>query len=417
MTWSGFSRNEWKLLDIAIRIIKDARDNEIYKAQHLQHIEAIVLCKYVNVSRLKGIDGDEELIALLRRYFKHEATINILKSHGWNYVEEPLFGKSYIILYQLEGAEEKAMGIEPPVEKIEPNVKNQVILGDNLKVLKSIESNSIDLIYLDPPFNTGKVWSADGGEFNDKFTDRKEYLKFMGIRLWELKRVLKKTGSIYLHCDPSISHYLKIKMDDIFGEDNFKNEIIWNYYKWANILKYFQRNHDTILFYKKSDAAVFNDIEIEPSLSKQENLKIGYKMTTVKDKGGRIKQLLIYDEEKVEQLVKEGKLDLNKYDKTVIVKSDRNKVSDCWSDIKMLNSQAKERTGYPTQKPIALLERIIRASSNEGDIVLDPFCGSGTTLVASKILNRHYIGIDESTDAVRIAKERINNITSALLDE
>ena len=255
---------------------------------------------------------------------------------------------------------------------------SKVLLGDNLIHLISIESNSIDLIYLDPPFNTGKVWTGTGGTFNDKFASKEEYLKFIEIRLKEMKRILKETGSIYLHCDPSISHYLKIKMDDIFGEDNFRNEIIWHYNNATRGNSTFAKSHDCIFWYSKSNEYCFNR-----------------------------EQILVPYQSKMTEWVYKNK---NK-------ETPKGKTPDDVIILSALNAMSKEREGYPTQKPVELLERIIIASSNIGDIVLDPFCGSGTALVAAKKLGRHHIGIDKSKDAVEITEERLSNITDNLLYE
>ncbi len=203
--------------------------------------------------------------------------------------------------------------------------------------------------------------------------DMMAYLTMMCIRLIELRRVLKDTGSIYLHCDPTASHYLKILMDTIFRVKNFRNEIVWHYRRWTNVQKQFQRMHDIILRYSKSHNYYF-----KPPLRK-------YSQT-----GSGIHS------------------DGTKYDK----KKDLTSHNDWWIDLSPVNTMAKERLGYPTQKPITLLERIIKASSNKGDIILDPFCGCGTTICSAQKLKRKWIGIDITHLAVNLMKWRLKDMSS-----
>ena len=179
--------------------------------------------------------------------------------------------------------------------------------------------------------------------------DMAAYLCFMAIRLLEMRRILKDDGSIYVHCDPTSSHYLKQLMDAVFDVANFRNEIIWTYGLGGSSPKRFSRKHDVILFYTKSNRYTFNKPQT-PATSQR-------------------------------------------------LKGQMKGATDVW-DIPSLNNMAKERTGYPTQKPLALYERIIAASTNEGDIVLDPFCGSGTTLLAAQRLGRKWIGVDSSPTAL-----------------
>ena len=271
---------------------------------------------------------------------------------------------------------------------------NEIILGDCLENLKKIKSDSIDLIYLDPPFFTQKTQKGIMKntkkilEFSDSWENINEYLDYIEVRLVEMKRVLKDTGSIFLHCDKIASHYLRKLLDEVFGINNFQSEIIWSYKRWSNSKKGLLNSHQNIYFYSKSKNFKFNTIytdyspttnvdQILQQRKRDENGKCVYK----KDKNGKI----IFDNDK----------------KGV-------PLSDIW-EIPFLNPKAKERVGYPTQKPILLLERIIEITTNEGDIVLDPFCGSGTTLVASKLLNRRFIGIDISKDAIEITNTRLKN--------
>ena len=232
------------------------------------------------------------------------------------------------------------------------------------------------------------------------------YLSYMAERLALLREMLKDTGSIYLHCDPHASHYLKIVMDNIFGAENFRNEIVWCYGKWSNKANCFQRNTDTILFYGKSENAKFNVLR-EFSDDKKRKMEKGWVTNTVrsaKSSSGRIRQLIVYDRAKAADAIKKGN-----YDNIVYTEGEGSPMRNWWT-IPHLNSQAKERTGYPTQKPLALLKRIIEASTDEGDVVLDPFCGCGTAVVAAHQLKRKFVGIDISLYATEtVAWSRLIN--------
>ena len=310
--------------------------------------------------------------------------------------------------------------------------KNTIFNRDNIDILEGINSNCIDLIYLDPPFNKNKTFvaplgsSAEGASFKDifreedvkddyldkigkkneslyeflkdirKWGNRKTYLYnycycvYMAVRLIEMYRILKDTGSIYYHCDPTMSHYIKIMMDIIFGEENFRNEIVWSYQGTANPKRYFKRKHDIIFFYVKyKDEAFFSDEGSSDAVSDFSKSKY-----TKQDESGWYKE--IRHEKKHE---KKGKI-YKQYMR------EKQRCRDVW-EIPIINAMSKERVGYPTQKPLKLLERIIKASSNEGDVVLDPFCGCATTCVAAEILNRKWIGIDTSHKTYELVKERL----------
>ena len=352
------------------------------------------------------------------------------------------------------------------------NVQNRTIFSnDNLPILRGIDTESIDLIYLDPPFNSNRNYAAPigsdaaGAAFKDTWTlsdvdnawhgeiaDRepalyqgihaaelthgkgmKSYLIMMAVRLLEMKRVLKNTGSIYLHCDPTASHYLKMLMDTVFGKNNFKNEIVWNSATGAknNTKSRFGREHDIILFYG-TPKSKFN-VQYEP-LS-EDYLKSHYTYTdedgrrfradnlNAPSTGGHRYEFLgvtrnwRMPEEQAHQWLTEGRIvhqsitpgsrvRIPSY-KRYADESMGRPALDNWTDIGALNSQAKESIGYPTQKPIALLDRIIKASSNQGDVVLDPFCGCATTCVAAERLQRHWIGIDISPRAVNLVRIRL----------
>lgn len=277
--------------------------------------------------------------------------------------------------------------------QIQGSDSEMVIYGDCLDILKQIDSNSVDMIYLDPPFFTQKMQSlkdTQGTEyfFGDVWNSREEYLDYMKVRVYELKRVLKDTGSIFLHCDEKASHYLRIILDDVFGEENFRSEIIWTYKRWSNSKKGLLPGHQTIFFYSKTNNYKFHIIytEYSPTTNIDQILQ-----ERVRDNRG--KAIYKHDDN--------GEVILSKEKKGV-------PMSDVW-EIPFLNPKAKERVGYPTQKPIELLERIVRISTDVGDTVLDPFCGSGTTMVAAELVNRKGIGIDISRDAVEISENRLKN--------
>lgn len=299
-------------------------------------------------------------------------------------------------------------------------MKNTFYHGDCKFVLEhDIGIESVDLIYLDPPFYTGQVMSGEVKVTNEgivhsnpkwnpesmevSYNDSKRfwagmglhrvapewmkyiasvrkdgaafasYLYYMKERLELCHKVLKKTGSIYLHCDWRASHYLKMVMDEVFGVDNLQNEIIWAYRSGGVGKKRFGRKHDILLFYSKTQDYIFN-----PQF-------VPYIMGGISE-----------DENGLYQIIKGKRVD---YDPRGAM------MPDVW-DIPYMSSVSKERTGYPTQKPIALLERVLNASSNEGSIVLDPFCGCGTTIIAAQKLNRFWIGIDLNRKAYDVLEER-----------
>jgi site-specific DNA-methyltransferase (adenine-specific) len=267
-----------------------------------------------------------------------------------------------------------------------------VLLGDCLTHLKLVPSESVDLVYLDPPFFTNRSHSATTRDrnqvfsFSDSWNDLTEYAEFMRVRLIEIHRVLKETGSIFLHCDKSANFLLRVLLNQIFTPEQFRSEIIWSYKRWSNSAKGLLPAHQTIFFYSKSNKFKFNQ-------------SYGaYSETTNID---QILQRRSRDEHGISNYAKNN-------DGTVIYDHQKQGVplSDVW-EIPFLNPKAKERTGYPTQKPIILLERIVELTTDVGDVVLDPFCGSGTTLVAAKFLARNAIGIDESIEAVTLTQKRL----------
>lgn len=267
-----------------------------------------------------------------------------------------------------------------------------VILGDCLIKLKNIEVEKVDLVYIDPPFFTQKTHALKTRDnskeyvFHDKWTSIDDYLKFIKDCLLQCRRILKDTGSIFLHCDKSASHYIRVLLDEVFGMNNFQSEIIWSYKRWSNSKKGLLNSHQTIYFYSKSSNFKFNNIYTE------------YSPTT------NIDQIL---QERVRDENGKSSYKRDEFGNIVIGREKKGvPLSDVW-EIPYLNPKAKERVGYPTQKPVLLLDQIIKLCTDENDLVLDPCCGSGTTLVASKILNRNYIGIDISSEAIKLTKKRL----------
>jgi site-specific DNA-methyltransferase (adenine-specific) len=355
---------------------------------------------------------------------------------------------------------------------------NTLYYGDNLDILQRyIKDESVDLVYLDPPFNSNAnynvlfkehdgaeaasqiqafedTWKWDetaarnyeltvegGGQLSETLqafrrlvgeSDMLAYLSMMAPRLNELRRVLKKSGSIYLHCDPTASHYLKLLMDAVFGPKEFINEITWQRStSKGHAHTRFPTAQDTILFYGNGDSNTWNK-QFAPY--RTEYIKSHYGRT--EPETGRRYQLdncinpnpnrpnLTYEwngltrvwrwtKEKMTQLDRDGRIvytrsGMPRY-KRYLDEMPGTPLTSVWTDISPINSQAQERLGYPTQKPLALLERIISASSNEGDVVLDPFCGCGTTIDAAQKLNRQWIGIDITHLAINLIKHRLQD--------
>ena len=285
-------------------------------------------------------------------------------------------------------------------------MQNTLYTGDNLYILNGMNSEMVDLIYLDPPFNSKRTYSAPigskamGAEFKDIWTwsdvdaeclnalddhpalveyiysigrvhgkAMMSYITYMAQRIIQMHRVLKDTGSLYLHVDPTASHYLKIVLDEVFGKDNFQNEIIWYYKNASRGRKRFAKSHDIILVYSKiKDFTFYADnvlVPFESGMTAWRKAKSGGEMP-------------------------KGKVP----DDVIIMPS--------------LNTMASERTGYPTQKPLALLHKIIEASSAQEDIIFDPFCGCATTCVAAQQLNRRWIGIDIESKAADLLVQRLS---------
>jgi len=327
------------------------------------------------------------------------------------------------------------------------NRRNKLICGDNLEVLPTLDPESVDLIYIDPPFfsnrNYAVVWhdEAEVQTFKDRWAGGIEvFIDWMRHRVRELHRVLKPTGSFYLHCDWHAGHYLKVMCDDIFGIGNFRNDIIWKRSQTrSSISKIYKHSHDVLLFYTKSSKYTFN-IQYKP-------LSDGSMKTYNKqDKRGRYQAVPLLVSEKRNGETgkiwrgvdpnKHGKNGshwittpdkLDEYEKTGLViwpkKSGglprlkyylhENKgvpIGDLWDDIDLITSSSSEALGYPTQKPEELLARVINTSSNKGHIILDSFCGCGTSLAVAQILGRNWTGIDVSPSAVALVKKRLGSL-------
>jgi site-specific DNA-methyltransferase (adenine-specific) len=358
---------------------------------------------------------------------------------------------------------------------------NTLYFGDNLHVLRDhVATESVDLVYLDPPFNSNANYNIlfKGPEGNssqsqieafedtwhwndsaesafdevmrsgntDAFTllramreflgdnDMMAYLAMMAVRLIELHRVLKPTGSLYLHCDPTASHYLKLLLDGVFGATNYVNEIVWKRSDSKNDAgqgaKHFGRVNDVILFYQKSNERTWNplyeplsDDYVTKFYKYQDPDGRRWKMDNMLGPGGAAKGNPYYEvmgvsrhwrysKQRMQQLIDQGRVVQTKAGNVPMYKRylDETKgtqVTSNWSDISMLRGWSGEKMPYPTQKPLALLERIIAASSNEGDVVLDPFCGCGTAVHAAQKLGRQWIGIDVTHLAIGLIERRM----------
>jgi adenine specific DNA methylase Mod len=311
---------------------------------------------------------------------------------------------------------------------------NRLVYGDNLLTMQALltgdqESSlpsmrgKVDLIYIDPPFDSKadyrtkvKLPGADLEQkptvieqfaYSDTWKDGTvSYLKMLYPRLVLMRELLSERGSIYIHIDWHVGHYVKILMDEIFGKENFRNEIVWNYRRWTASSDRYQNMHDVLYYYSKNGDPTFNRLELDARNYLQERKRGGWNSNTIATKNGRIKQLLIYNQEAFDVAVKEGRLDPSKYDKVVDATSTKVAASDVW-EIPFINPMAKERTDYGTQKPWALLERIIQVSSNEGDIVVDFFAGSGTTGVVAERLRRKWIMSDLGKPACLVTRKRL----------
>jgi DNA modification methylase len=360
---------------------------------------------------------------------------------------------------------------------------NKLYYGDNLDVMRaSIADESVHLVYLDPPFNSKRGYNVlfktpkgHGSEaqvtaFEDTWTwsdqaereftellrqpntdvaemiqafrsflnesDMMAYLTIMANRLLELRRVLSEAGSLYLHCDPTASHYLKVLLDAIFGAENFRNEIIWKRSSAHSDSKqgaqHYGRITDTILFYSKGELVTWNpqhtpydESYVERDYRRVDDDGRRYRLDNIQGPGGAAKGNPYYEvmgvsrhwrysKEKMEALIKQGRIiqtrpgAVPQY-KRYLDEMPGMPVQNLWDDIQVINNRSKEMLGYPTQKPLALLERIITVSSNPGDVVLDPFCGCGTAVHAAEKLGRQWIGIDITHLAIGLIEKRLKD--------
>lgn len=258
---------------------------------------------------------------------------------------------------------------------------NRIILGDNLDVMRALSDGSIDLVYADPPFSSGREQRANGNgahAFADAWRSVDAYIAWLTPRLREMHRLLADTGVLYVHCDFHAGHYIKVALDGIFGVEQFQNEIIWHYgLGAANGRRHFLRKHDTIFIYRKSERATFN-------------LLRGDATTAMLAK-------YAHEDERGRYMMSRGRRYYLRGGKPL---------DSVW-DIASIAPTSRERVDYPTQKPLALLERIVAASSNPGDLVADFFAGSGTAAVAAHRLGRRWLLCDESAAAVRVAAARL----------
>lgn len=312
-----------------------------------------------------------------------------------------------------------------------PNFQNRTLYhGDNLEFLHGMNSETVHLIATDPPFNKGRDFHAtpdslaSGARFQDRWSWKRDvhdewvdrikddwpnvwlvidtargsygddmgaFLCWLGVRLMEMHRVLRYDGSIYLHIDHTAHAYVKALMDSIFGAKNFRNEIVWGYRGMPSKARKWQQKHDTILFYTKSDSYNFNVLRNPPTAGSRRTfasaMNRGYNLNRSK------RMVTVFDWDKYNKAVLDEKIPSDLQPKEFT--GGRPPMMDWWEDIKILGGpNNKERVGYPTQKPIALYERIIKASSQEGDVVLDPFCGCATTPIAAERNKRQWVGMD-----------------------
>ena len=315
---------------------------------------------------------------------------------------------------------------------------NHLYCTDNLEILHSMKDECIDLVVTDPPYSTGREFD----DFTDTWESMSTYLEFMKLRLIEMYRVLKPSGTIYLQCDTNANHYLKVLMDDIFGINNFRNQIIWNRNTCCknNTIRNLADDTDMILRYTKSKEFIWHKEVItvpydmnnlDPKTQQQyrhiDNEGRRYALTSLvhpnkthKTKKYEYKLMGItrtwrWNKERMNTAIAANKIiqtesgNVPRY-KRYLDEQKGKMLNNIWTDIPNITPRHKEHLGYSTQKPLKLYERIIALSSNPTEIILDPFCGSGTTLAASKTLNRRYVGIDVNPKAISLSKKRLSEI-------
>ena len=313
---------------------------------------------------------------------------------------------------------------------------NLVLRGECLSACAYLKEKGmkVDLVYIDPPFASGadyakkvyirrnpkvaeaikqaetEVDSEELRNFEEKMYgdvwDKERYLDWMYENLVAIKAVMSDTASIYVHLDWHIGHYVKILMDEIFGEDKFRNEIIWHYRRWTANSDSFQKMHDCIYYFSKSNELCFNKVYVEPTDNQKKKHEKGYDRNTAIFSGVRKPQLLVYNKEKVQKAIEEGKIKLSDYERIVYIDTTQTTAHDVWQ-INFINSQSYESVDYATQKPEALLERIIKASSNEGMLVADFFGGSGVTAAVANRLGRKFIHCDIGINSIETTRDRL----------
>lgn len=313
---------------------------------------------------------------------------------------------------------------------------NLVLRGECLSACAYLKEKGlkVDLVYIDPPFASGadyakkvyirrnpkvaeaikqaetEVDSEELRNFEEKMYgdvwDKERYLNWMYENLVAIKAVMSDTGSIYVHLDWHIGHYVKILMDEIFGEDKFRNEIVWYYRRWTANSDSFQKMHDCIYYFSKSNELYFNKVYVEPTDNQKKKHEKGYDRNTAIFSGVRKPQLLVYNKEKVQKAIEEGKIKLSDYERIVYIDTTQTTAHDVWQ-INFINSQSYESVDYATQKPEALLERIIKASSNEGMLVADFFGGSGVTAAVANKLGRNFIHCDIGINSIETTRDRL----------
>lgn len=365
--------------------------------------------------------SDEEDVFLFWNGRKEDITNVALPFHHIEHIDEP----------RKEDTSGQTISMFDTKGRQKAGWHNKLIWGDNKLILSSLangplreeieKEGGLKLVYIDPPFAVGADFSHTielNGETATKSQSVLEeiayrdtwqrgissYLSMMYERLKLIHNLLAEDGSIYVHIDWKVNAYMRLLLDDIFGREYFKNEIIWSYDKWTANSNSFQKNHDVVLYYSKSENDIFNQ---QKEIT--ENLKEKYEKGYLFGGGGGSEGLVVYDEHnpKVKKLIASGKY------KVVYAKQEGKPVSDVFK-ISFINPVANERLGYPTQKPEALLERIIKASSNEGDLIADFFCGSGTTATVAEKLNRKWIACDLGRFSIHTTRKRLINVQREL---
>jgi len=372
--------------------------------------------------------ADEEDVFLFWNGRKEDVTNVALPFHSIEHIDEPRKETSQTLeLFDTRGRQLKGW-------------TNKLIWGDNKLILSSLangpmrdeieKEGGIKLIYIDPPFAVGADFGFEieiGGEKAEKkqsiieeiaYRDTwgkgiSSYLSMMYERLKLMHNLLADDGSMFLHCDYRVTSYLRLLLDDVFGVANHRNNIVWYYRRWTAGSNSFQKMHDDILFYSKSDSFDLNPVFIEATDGQKKKHEKGWDRNTAKIEGRRQPQLLVYNQEKVDAAVKSGQINLKDYARIVKVNTGETIAPDVW-EINFINSQSDERLGYPTQKPEALLERIIKASSNEGDLIADFFCGSGTTAAVAEKLGRKWITTDLGRFSIHTARKRLIGVQREL---